>query len=131
LVHFAENVDFDILVFIQPTSPLLRSEDIDGGLNILKDYDSVFSAYTQHWIPSWTENIIPNSWDINNRPMRQNMEKTYIENGAFYITTKKLLIKNKNRYSGKIGMYLMPFIRSIQIDSHEDLELVRKIINIL
>ncbi len=59
------------------------------------------------------------------------MEKTYIENGAFYITTKKLLIKNKNRYSGKIGMYLMPFIRSIQIDSHEDLELVRKIINIL
>ena len=28
-------------------------------------------------------------------PMRQNMGKTYIENGAFYITTKKLLIKNK------------------------------------
>jgi len=24
LLHFAENIDFDVLVFIQPTSPLLR-----------------------------------------------------------------------------------------------------------
>ena len=59
------------------------------------------------------------------------MWKTYVENGAFYITTKNLLMKNKNRYSGKIGVYLMPFIRSFQLDSLEDLELIRKIIKII
>ena len=27
LLHFAENVDFEILVFIQPTSPLIKAND--------------------------------------------------------------------------------------------------------
>ena len=54
LVHFMENVDFDILVFIQPTSPLIASADIDKGLDMMGEYDSVFSACREHWIPSWT-----------------------------------------------------------------------------
>ena len=71
LIHFAENVDFDVLVFIQPTSPLINSSDINGGLAMLKDFDSIFSGYDQHWIPTWDENISPISWNISDRPMRQ------------------------------------------------------------
>jgi N-acylneuraminate cytidylyltransferase len=46
LMHFAKNIDFDILVFIQPTSPLILSMDINNGLELLrnKKYDSVFSV---------------------------------------------------------------------------------------
>ena len=42
LIHFAKNNIFDIIVFIQPTSPLLTSIDIDGGLNLISKYNSVF-----------------------------------------------------------------------------------------
>ena len=127
LVHFAENVDFDLLVFIQPTSPLLESSDINKGLQKMQNYDSVFSATKEHWIPRWTENGKPVDWDINNRPMRQDVKETFIENGAFYITTKKQLMNSKLRYGGNIGMIEMPLHRSFQIDTYDDLLLIEKI----
>jgi len=134
LLHFAKNIDFDILVFIQPTSPLLSPKYIDKGLNMMNgsfnhsyDYDSVFSAYKEHWYPRWTKQFKPNNWDINNRPRRQDVEELYVENGAFYITTKKNLLKSKLRYSGNIGIVEMPLWRSFQVDTLEDLKLIGKI----
>ena len=127
LVHFAQNIDFDILVFIQPTSPLLESGDIDKGLSMMDQYDSVFSICREHWVPRWTVEVEPHDWDINNRPMRQDMPELYVENGAFYITTKDQLLKSGLRYSGKIGVVEMPPLRSFQIDTSDDLDLVRAI----
>jgi CMP-N-acetylneuraminic acid synthetase len=129
--HFLENIGFDFVISIQPTSPLLLAEDINGGLDLIvqKDCDSVFSATKDHWIPRWTKENEPLNWDINNRPMRQDMPETYIENGAFYITTKKLFLKNKLRYGGRIKPYCMPLSRSFQIDSLEDFNLINSILN--
>ena len=61
LIHFAEKIEFDVLVFIQPTSPLLKSKDINKGIRLILDegYNSVFSVYKQHWIPRWTLDIKP------------------------------------------------------------------------
>ncbi len=128
LLHFAENVNFDILVFIQPTSPLLCGYDIDKGINMMSNYDSVFSAYKEHWYPRWTKQFKPNNWDINNRPRRQDVEEQYVENGAFYITTKQGLLKSKLRYSGNIGIVEMPLRRSFQVDTLQDLNLIEKLI---
>jgi CMP-N,N'-diacetyllegionaminic acid synthase len=128
LLHFAENVDFDILVFIQPTSPLLLSEDINKGLSMMSDYDSIFSAYKEHWIPRWNLDYTPYQWSTESRPMRQDMPEKYVENGAFYISTKQALLKSKCRYSGKIGIVEMPLWRSFQIDTLEDLELIKKLL---
>tara|TARA_R100000008_G_C3576719_1_gene165736 strand:- start:608 stop:1240 length:633 start_codon:yes stop_codon:yes gene_type:complete len=127
LVHFANNVDFDIIVFIQPTSPLLESKYIDMGLSLMEKYDSVFSVYEDHWLPKW-ENNKPYGWDINNRPRRQDAKKLYVENGAFYITTKKNLLDSELRYSGNIGMVEMPYEKSFQVDSINDLKLIRKLL---
>tara|TARA_B100000085_G_C18536033_1_gene510047 strand:- start:781 stop:1425 length:645 start_codon:yes stop_codon:yes gene_type:complete len=129
LIHFAENIDFDVLVFIQPTSPLLKSEDINRGLEMIKDYDSVFSVYREHWIPEWNLDGTPHNWDLNNRPMRQDVPETYVENGAFYITTHEALLNSKLRYSGKVGMVEMPKHRSFQIDTIDDLELIKKLLD--
>lgn len=128
LIHFAENIDFDILVFIQPTSPLLLSIDIDMGLEMMLSYDSVFSAYKEHWIPRWNLDGTPDNWNINNRPMRQDISEKYVENGALYITTKEALLRSKCRYSGKIGILEMPLYRSFQIDTYDDLELIKKLL---
>jgi len=131
LLHFAEDykhmfdLDFDLLVSIQPTSPLLLPEDINGGLELIgEDCDSVFSATKEHWVPRWTADNQPLNWDIYDRPMRQDMPETYIENGAFWITSKKQLLKSRLRYSGKIKPYCMPIKRSFQVDTFEDLDLM-------
>ena len=135
LVHFAENVDFDILVFIQPTSPLLESKYINKGIEMMNEYDSVFSAYKEHWFPRWSkENILgaiistPVDWDMNNRPRRQDIEEKYVENGAFYITTKDNLLKSNLRYSGNIGIVEMPYEKSFQLDSKTDIKLLEKLL---
>ena len=72
---------------------------------MMDKYNSVFSAYKEHWLPRWSrENILgtsisnPVNWDINNRPRRQDMEELFVENGAFYITTKNNILESNLRY---------------------------------
>lgn len=129
LMHFAQNQDFDILVFIQPTSPLIKADDINKGLELMANYDSVFSAYKEHWIPRWNLDGSPDNWDINHRPMRQDVSEKYVENGALYITTKEQLLKSGLRYGDKIGILEMPYNRSIQIDTYNDLNTVSNILD--
>jgi CMP-N-acetylneuraminic acid synthetase len=135
LVHFAQNYDFDVLVFIQPTSPLLNFKYINLGLEMMDKYDSVFSAYGEHWLPRWRrENIlgtsvsVPVDWDISNRPRRQDMEELFVENGAFYITTKDNILESNLRYSKNIGIVEMPYYTSFQVDSNDDLEIIKKLL---
>lgn len=128
LLHFANQVDFDILVFIQPTSPLILPDDINKGIETMEKYDSVFSAYKEHWLPRWNNDNKPDNWQTINRPMRQDMPEKWVENGAIYITTRKSLLESKCRYSGKIGILEMPISRSFQLDTYEDLELVQKLL---
>ena len=116
------------MVFIQPTSPLIKSADINKGLEMMDKHDSVFSVTKEHWIPRWTMDVEPYEWEIDNRPMRQDKSETYIENGAFYITKRKNLLESGLRYSGKIGVVEIPLSRSFQIDTLEDLELVEKLL---
>jgi len=130
LLFFCKNVNFDVLVFIQPTSPLLKSKYINEGVLKIKnkEYDSVFSVSEEHWIPRWTKELTPINWDVKNRPRRQDMDVCYIENGAFYITKKKNLLHSKLRYSGKKGFVIMPYSESFQVDSYDDLAIIEKLI---
>jgi len=136
LLHFADNVNFDMLVFIQPTSPLLLPEDINSGLELMNKNDSVFSAYKEHWYPRWSkENILGTeisttvNWNIKDRPRRQDIGEKYVENGAFYITTRKNLLQSGLRYSKNIGIFEMPFYRSFQVDTQEDLMIITDLLH--
>ena len=130
LYDFKYRVDFDVLVFIQPTSPMIKSEYINQGIDklISEELDSVFSVTKEHWLPRSNEKVEPIDWSIDNRPRRQDKEPSYIENGMLYITRKETLTQNKLRYGGKMGFIEIPLYDSFQVDSEEDLELVRKII---
>ena len=56
------------------------------------------------------------------------MPELLIENGAFYITKRENLLNSGLRYSGKIGVVKMPLKRSFQIDTQDELSLIRSII---
>ena len=46
----------------------------------------------------------------------------------FYITTRESLLETKLRYGGRIGMFEIPLLDSFQVDTQEDLDLIRKLI---
>ena len=132
LLHFSDNVDYDFLVFIQATSPLLSPGYINKGIELVLSgqFDSVFSVTPEHWIPRWNVDLTPDKWDPAARPRRQDMPKRYVENGAFYITSRECLLNSKCRYSGRLGIVEMPLESSFQLDSLDDLSLLEKLLSV-
>jgi len=124
LIHFAENVNFDILVFIQCTSPLIKAKDINQGLKKIQKFDSIVSVSETHQM-FWDDS--GPLYDINNRERRQDSNRKYIETGSFFITSKKNLLKHKNRLSGNIGFVEIPKYRSFDIDSYDDIKIIEAI----
>ena len=53
---------------------------------------------------------------------------TFFENGAIYIFSKKLLIKNQIKSNKNNIMYVMPKIRSFDINDSIDLKICEKFI---
>jgi len=119
-----------MLVYIQTTSPLVTKEDINKGIAMMQTgyYDSVFSVCKEHWIPRWTLDVKPIDWNTKHRPRRQTIEPKYVENGAFYITTRKNLLDSGLRYSGNIGVVEMPFSRSLQVDTMDELKVIEALL---
>lgn len=130
LLHAAENIDFDILVFIQPCAALIKPKFINKGIKAIteKGYDSSFAVVKESWMPVWDLDVNPIGWEINNRPRRQDMPEWYKEAGMFYITTRSALIKSGLRYSGKIATIEIPLQDSFQVDNQQDLDLIRRML---
>lgn len=114
----------DNFILIQATSPLLKSEHIDGMFDfyVKSDADSVFSGVREkqfHWIE--TENgIQPINYDYKNRPRRQEFKGIIAENGACYISTVGNILENQCRISGKIQAYELPPETGYEIDEESD-----------
>lgn len=125
MLEFAANYDFDNIVLIQATSPMLTSDDLKGGFQLLEspDTDSVLSCVRQYrflWEKDEAGNVYPSNYDIKRRPRRQEFSGYLVENGAFYITSRERLIKYENRISGKIKAYEMNEDTAYEIDEPSD-----------
>ena len=132
MLEFAAKYEFENIVLIQATSPLIMGKEIDGGIELFLSpcTDSVLSLVHQKrflWQKEG-DTVIPSNYDCYNRPRRQEFDGFLIENGAFYITSKRALINNKNRISGNIRAYLMPEESSIEIDEPEDFIVVEQLL---
>ena len=127
MLHFAEHVDFDILNLVQATSPLTASEDIDMAIEqfFAEGDDSLLSGvlYKKFF---WTPDGKTLNYDYMKRPRRQEFSGVVHENGAFYLTKKEILLKNKNRLGGKIGIFLLSEEKAIDIDEPADWPLADK-----
>jgi CMP-N,N'-diacetyllegionaminic acid synthase len=119
---------FDTVVFLQPTSPLRTSFDIDKCLSDFysKKLDSLFSSCELEDCLIWEDsngNLSSINYNFNNRKRRQDHLPQLVENGSIYIFNKKGYIQNKNRLFGKIGHTIMESWKMFEIDNFEDLEL--------
>lgn len=114
------------LTVLQPTSPLRNAEDIQNAykLFIEREADSVASYTKEHHPVFWHKFIrqnlsFENLFQENVLKNRQEVKPTYYPNGSIFIF-KKELIMQKQYYSDKSYAYIMPRIRSVDIDDMDD-----------
>ena len=114
------NEPFENIILIQATSPLLKPVHLKEGI---KKYESeklgglVSVVEQQRFI--WKDGK-PVNYSPENRSRRQTFKGHYIENGAFYITSRSLLLENKCRISEPYGTYTMPWESYYEIDEPAD-----------
>lgn len=140
-VNFLEendNYKADIIVILQPTSPLRRSEHIDGALEILigTKADSVVSVTElphQHNPYSVLKidngRLVPFIKDGKRYTQRQQKPLLYARNGAaIYAFKYETLINENSLYGNDCRPYIMNKADSIDIDDMTDFELAEFIL---
>ncbi len=120
----------------QVTSPIRSFYDINKAIKMAfsDKYDSILSGIEFEDFFLWSQHKdILNSlnYDFKTRKRRQDInEKTYLENGSFYMFKPYGIKKFHNRLYGKIGICTMDKIKMFQIDTPSDKDLIEKIIKI-
>lgn len=128
-------IPVEFIVMIQPTSPLRKPDDLSKAISQFKmeGWDSAFSGSVLEDFLIWEkdkEEVLKSfNYDYKNRGRRQDRRPQYVENGSFYIF-KKEVIATGNRLGGKIGIFLMDLWQSFEIDTPDDLDLVRIIFDL-
>ncbi len=132
LIEFAQKYEFDNAVFIQATSPLINPQDINNGLEmfIKGHYGSVISVVRNHQF-LWSPDGTALNYDPQNRPRRQDWSGYFVENGAFYISSRKNILSSNCRITPPVGFLEMSKPALLEVDCIEDLIFAGKILKIL
>ena len=111
----------DIFMLVQATSPLTETTHFEEALSIYSEgkFDSMLTCVRNYRF-FWHEDGTSKNYDYRNRPRRQDFKGELLENGAFYINFVGNILKDKNRLSGKIGIYEMPEYTATEIDEPDD-----------
>lgn len=123
------SVRYDIVLLLQPTTPLRSTADIDEALGklVASGADSVVSFhrvsqghpyYMYTLIGDRPEPLLQVPRDISRR---QQFPYVYVRNGAIYAVRRDVLVKEKSFYGRDVRAYVMSYERSINIDTEVDL----------
>ena len=129
VLHFLQtmHITSGIVVFVQPTSPFVRGEDIKRLSETCMSYDSCLTVTSSHGF-LWKREHDGTVSGVNHastvRLRRQDLsESEFLENGAAYGMRVEQFLQTRHRFFGRIGYVEMPRTRSIEIDGIEDLHL--------
>jgi len=122
---------FDILILLQPTSPLRDSSDISSSLeyflnskatSLISVTELVHSPYKSFKVneAGYLTGVFDNKTPFMRR---QDLPKTYKPNGAIYITYCDLFMASKLLFSDKTVPFYMDQNKSIDIDTIYDVVL--------
>lgn len=133
LLEFANDSEFDDIVLFQATSPLLHADYISDAIVRFSNSkaDSMVSVTKQHiflWENQDTDAVFPLNYDPCKRPRRQDSSGVLVENGAFYITKRDVLLKYGCRIGGKIIPYILPKECMFEVDDELDWNVVENIL---
>ena len=133
-LHAINKVKTDILIILQPTSPLRINQDINRPLEILfekkakmvvsvckvKNYPYSFQINDSNYLKS-TKHI------RNIKTNRQMHEDYYTINGSAYASFTDYFKLRKTFFTEKTYAYQMPQVRSVDIDDLDDWDLAENL----
>ncbi len=114
------NKKYDIVITLQATSPLLKSETLNKAIEVFcnSKYDTFISATNQPHL-SWGKNENGFYPLYEKRLNRQQLPANYLEAGAFLITRRKF-VKENSRMGQTISVYEIPEGEATDIDTISD-----------
>jgi len=130
---------FDLVMVLQPTSPLRTTADIDGALErlVASDAPACVSVSEAANHPYWTfrlggdaqDTLEPFARPAGGLPLRrQDLPAAWCLNGAVYVAHADWFKVNRSFLSDRTLGHPMPVERSLDIDTPEDVERLKQIL---
>ena len=114
--------EYDIVITLQPTSPLLKPETLDRAIEKFEDFgvDSVLSVVDDRHL-SWgydenNDRYFPNYIERKNR---QYLPKDFRETGAI-LASRRQFVNEMSRLGTNIDLIEVSREESVDIDNYED-----------
>lgn len=141
MLEYSRENTFENMILIQATSPLLESSDLEAGIDkyLTGNFDSILSlvrqkrfiwreetsitltsSYNKKGENKSTTKVIPINYEVDRRPRRQEFDGFLVENGAFYISSRKRILETGDRISGRIGHVEMAEESYYELDEPSD-----------
>lgn len=125
----------DLIVLVQPTSPLRRAADIDAALRlcVASGAPACVSISAVDKPPEWTYRLddrgalAPVLPDPGTATRRQDLPAAYAVNGAVYVARRDWILENDSFVSPATVGYVMPKERSLDVDDELDLILAEAV----
>jgi CMP-N,N'-diacetyllegionaminic acid synthase len=126
---------FDILLLLQPTSPLRSAADIERGLRLLIDSNadscvSVAPAIDHPWLTFriGRDARLEPFCEGRTNTRRQDMPAACVLNGAFYAAPVASLVTLGSFTAGRVAAFEMPRADSADIDEFEDFQIAERLL---
>jgi len=122
--------DYEIILMLEPTAPLRKPDDFSKAIQQFREegWDSGFSGAVLEDFLIWNKNekgtLQSINYDYLKQGPRQERKPDFVENGAIYFFKPEIMLNHKNRFGGKIGIYMMDFWQSFEIDDPDGWNLV-------
>ncbi|MDN3450104.1 glycosyltransferase [Planococcus sp. APC 3906] len=115
-----KNEKYDIVITLQPTSPLLKSSTLEKAIEsfLADDKDSYISAVNKAHL-TWSKNENHYSPNYESRVNRQQLPPVYFETGAFFISRREC-IKPSSRLGENVSVFEVPEEEAVDIDNIQD-----------
>ncbi|NPV00492.1 MAG: acylneuraminate cytidylyltransferase family protein [Brevinematales bacterium] len=122
---------YDIIVCLQPTSPMRTAADIDNALRQMVESSAraIISVSEAEHLPQWSNTLPPDRCMKDFLPpeviniRRQNFPVYYRLNGAVNIAETEYLRRRESFIGDESYAYIMPRERSVDIDTEFDFKL--------
>lgn len=121
---------FTHVILLQPTSPLRQAHHIDEAFEKMKQTDATTCVAVRECLetPYWMQimdqqGFITPLMKSLAAQRKQIIPKTYLPNGAIFISQSDYFLENHTFYGQKTVSYLMPLAESVDIDTINDFNL--------
>ena len=132
------NKEFDYIGLLEPTSPFITSNQLDGAISLLEENKEALAVVAvketrPHKIFIQKESMFLEELSLNLEQLknigRQEFEKEITPSGGFYISKWNTFLEKKSFYTSKTLSFEVDEISGIEIDEPLDWEFAEFIIN--